>query len=185
MSSFDLFLPILLKHEGSTFIPDDNGRGPSKFGITAKTLTDDWKGDKIDDLPSFIQALTPTAASDIYREYLWNRYHFGLIEDQTLANHVADFAANAGPSASIMCLQKGVNAISGRLFVIQPLEVDGVLGSRTAEVVNGQLPSRVLAEFLDQAYNHYILVVTAHPEWRGDLNGWVNRLHDPDLTTKS
>jgi lysozyme family protein len=162
MASFDQFQDILLGHEGGVYISDDHGRGPSKWGITLQTAQEcepDWTAETI-------QALTRDQAAAFYQAHFWDRYRFGLLDSQTVANKVCDLGVNVGPGTAIKFLQTAVGA--------QP---DGVMGPATAAAANAMDSDAVLAGVRAAGANHYQQIVQVHPEWAADLPGWMARLN--------
>lgn len=172
MSKFGLFWPILLIHEGCEYKSDDNGRGPCKYGITldtAKAYGETWDaGD--------IEGLTPFMARFFYQTYFWCNPNIGQIENQTIANHVADFGANAGVETSIATLQNAANKLS-----TGGLEVDGRLGPLTLLAVNSLPWAALLYNFMELAREHYEGLVYLNPKLSADLPGWIDRLNDPAM----
>jgi lysozyme family protein len=104
MATFAQFEDILLDHEGNTYVADDHGRGPSKWGITLRTAQEcepGWTADTI-------QNLTRDQAAAFYEVHFWNRYNIGLLESQEVAGKVCDLAVNVGPGTAIQLLQRAV-----------------------------------------------------------------------------
>ena len=93
MSRFEDAIALLLADEGSDFVPEDGGRGCSKYGITlqtAQSFHQDWTS--VD-----IQNLTRFGAESFYQAAFWNQWKIGLIADQALANGVFNRLVNLGP----------------------------------------------------------------------------------------
>lgn len=162
MSDFNAAVKVLLSHEGSDYVPDDHGRGPSKYGITLATAQDalypDWTAKNI-------RALTEASAADFYHEAFWRRFHLGLIDDQEVATKMLELAVNIGPGTAIRLLQRAVGA--GQ---------DSLLGPATAGRVNSMPPAQVLAGIRAAGERHYRDIVVVHPEWANCLDGWLARL---------
>lgn len=161
MSDFNQAIGPTLKEEGSDFVPQDHGRGASKFGITLLTYQEIYPHATAAD----IEALTPETATAFYLDHWWNRYHFGLINDQTLANKVFDLSVNDGPGTAIMWLQRS----SG-------VDHDGILGLITAAAVNKLDSGLVLLRIRALAGEHYLELAKTSEENARELNGWLARL---------
>ena len=162
MSSFALFVDILLANEGGAYVPDDHGRGPSKWGVTLETAQGyepGWTADTI-------QNLTRDQAAAFYEAHFWNGNHIGLLESQEVANKVCDLAVNVGPGTAIKLLQTAVGT-----------KPDGILGPATAAAANAMDPDVVLAQVRQAGASHYQQVVEAHPDWADQLPGWMARLN--------
>lgn len=123
-----LLADILRREGGYTNHPADRG-GPTKFGITAKTLGE-YRGLGRAALDVEVMALTEEDARAIY----WNNYiikpGFNKLPDSTGAQRalvalLVDSAVNSGPAMAVRWLQDAVNAT-----------LDGVLGPGTLEAVN-------------------------------------------------
>ena len=161
MSTFALFKDILLNHEGGTYVNDDHGRGPSKWGITLQTAQEfepAWN-------PDTIRNLTRDQAGAFYEAHFWNHYNIGLLNSQDVANKVCDLAVNVGPGTAIKFLQRAVGA-----------HPDGVLGPATAAAANAMNPDTVLAGVKQAGSDYYHQIAEVHPEWAADLPGWLSRL---------
>src|ERR1039458_1169142 len=113
MSDFSLAIPMILKNEGSAYVPDDNGRGPSKWGITLATYQEYFPKATAED----IQNLGPEQATAFYRIAVWERFHIGLIDSQAVAAKVFDLIVNCGPIA-IKWLQSAVDTCEDGLLGI-------------------------------------------------------------------
>ena len=159
MSRFELAIDQLLSDEGNVFEGEDNGRGASKWGITLLTYLEFYPHATADD----IRALTRENAVAFYRMAFWDRYHFGLIEDQALATKLLDLGANIGGTTVIKLLQRGIS-----------VPVDGIIGPKTASVAN-TVPTLALAQLKAEAQEYHRQEVEKHPEWAKDLNGWLIR----------
>src|SRR4051812_18777419 len=114
MSYFDEAVRGLLEAEGSKVNPHDNGRGPSKYGVTLATYRELYFRAKEAD----IYALSEAQAIDFYRRWAWEPRGLGLIDDQAVANKLLNLGANVGPGLAVMWLQRAVGA--------KP--VDGIVG---------------------------------------------------------
>ena len=161
MSDFSIAIPVILKNEGSAYVPDDNGRGPSRFGITLTSYRETYPAATSDDIFS----LGPAQATDFYRKCFWEHYQIGLLDDQMCATKVFDLTVNCGPIA-IKWLQRSVDSCE-----------DGILGIQTATAVNTSPPNQVLANLRANASNHYNVLALKDPaKYAKDLPGWLARL---------
>lgn len=154
----------LLKDESSKIIPDDHGRGPSKFGITLETYKQ-WNKNATADS---IIYMTQEQAEAFYRQW-WDTYKIGLIDDQALASKVFNIGVNIGPGMAVTIFQIAINANGGYS------RADGILGPLTATAANSQDPVKLLSIYKSSIAAYYRGVVQAHPEWANDLQGWLTR----------
>jgi lysozyme family protein len=161
MPDFNAAIAVVLQHEGSAYVPDDAGQGPSKYGILLKT----YRGLFSNATSQDIQNLTEGQAVEFYRSQFWVLYHVGFIDDQTLATKVLDLLVNVGPIV-IRWLQKVVG-----------VPIDGVLGTKTACAVNVLPPAQVLQALQATAASYYKSIAAENPElYAADLPEWLARL---------
>jgi lysozyme family protein len=159
VSTFEAAIPVVLANEGDAYVPDDAGRGPSRYGITLETAQafyPDWTAQDIFNLTAF-------GAEEFYRTAVWERWHVGLIADQALATGVFDRAVNLGPKV-IAWLQQIVGVVP-----------DMLIGPVTAAAVNAADPVATLAALRSRTAAYYQQDVTAHPEKAVELAGWLAR----------
>jgi lysozyme family protein len=161
MSDFSEAIPVILHNEGSAYVPDDNGRGPSKFGITLETYREYFPKATAEDILN----LGPEQATAFYRIAVWERFHIGLLDSQGVAGKVLDLVVNCGPIA-LKWLQRSVDSCE-----------DGILGIQTATAVNTSPPNQVLANLRANASNYYNVLALKDPtKYAADLPGWLARL---------
>lgn len=212
MSTFAAAIPHILEHEvgsqwrtgGLTDDPDDPG-GPTKWGISLRFARaelardsdgDGWLDGDIDhdgDVDADdIRQLPRDFAEEAYRRCWWDRYCYGVIEDQDVATKVFDIAVNMGArvvfkdgtiAGAHVLLQRALNALGLRV------SEDGHLGPRTIAAVNEADPRRLLVELCAQQTARYREIVAKRPRSAKYLNGWMARarwpLGDPHSSTRS
>jgi lysozyme family protein len=159
MAEFSPAFNFLLPHEGGySNNPYDHG-GPTKFGISALSY------------PHInIHDLTLAEAEEIYRRDWWEKYGYGRIDDQEIANKVFDLSVNMGASRGHKILQEACNRCGAEL------KVDGGLGPKTVEAVNlATNPKAVVTGCAHSAADHYNEIAEAKPEMKVFLGGWLER----------
>ncbi len=94
MASFDLALPIVLKHEGG-FVndPSDPG-GATNHGVTQR-VWEAWVGHAV--TVEDMQALTVADVTPLYRAKYWNLLKLDGEPNQALAASLFDFFVNVSP----------------------------------------------------------------------------------------
>src|SRR5665213_322524 len=112
MADFSLAVALVLANEGGLSVDRTDPGGTTKFGISQRAYP------RLD-----IPSLTQADATAIYQSDYWNKYNFGALESQAVANKVFDFAVNAGPETAIRILQDAL-----RCFLAGPIVSDGKLG---------------------------------------------------------
>lgn len=201
MARFSDAIYTVLCHEGDKVLDNPATGEYSKYGITLKFLRAevDRNATKQD-----IDSLTEARAAALYQVYWWDKYHYGMFNDQTLATKVFDFAVNAGPAPAAKALQSAVNdmlAVQRGLLGYNdgqaPLRVDGLIGIATAHAAalvqarEPDMPVDVLARenllacFQKHAMKHYWELVREHPRLGENLKGWLSRLADVMVRTAS
>lgn len=164
-----LALSAILKAEGwpkYTNRADDKG-GPTKGGITLKTLQRHRPGATIDDL----KALTlPQAAAIYLTDYLTP---FAAIDDDDLWHACVDYGVTSGPATAIKALQFAAR-----------VPADGKFGRITAKAVNEGDPValRTLVVILRLKHAGRIVSASAKAHRNTAANcqgnnaaGWINR----------
>lgn len=158
---------VIQKEGGSKYtnIPGDAG-GPTKFGVTLKTLSA-WlnRNCTADD----VKSMSLETAIAIYKQ----KYYSGPGIDalpicDELKENVFDFAVNAGPARAITLLQKLVGA-----------KEDGVLGpasynaARKTELAIGSVALN--NAYVDSRLQFYKNLAKTKPQNKKFLKGWINR----------
>ncbi len=173
MSDFNQAIQRVLARETGQYVIDDHGQGPSRWGITLRSLREFYP----DATADHILHLTSDQATDFYRQFRWERYHLDRIDDLALANKVFDELVNMGGGGWI--LRDGKRQLSdGAITLLQKavnLPADGILGPVTAAAVNAADPTELLAKYRMLLVQHYDAILKAHPEWERDRAGWMAR----------
>ena len=164
--NFNAAVDALLNDEGDAYVPDDNGRGPSKWGITFKTAY----ADQFLLHESDIQTLTRDQAAAFYRMYFWNPQRMYSINDLSVATKVLDLCVNIGEQEGIILLQRSLNTNGA------DLTIDGQMGPKTLAAINAQDPAALLTAYRSTAKVYYEDIVAGNPKLAGDLDGWLRRL---------
>jgi lysozyme family protein len=174
MADFKQAIPIILAHEGGakySNIPGDKG-GPTKWGITQETLSR-WRCRNV--FPKDVRTLTEKEARAIYRAYYWTLCRCEDIRDQTVATKVFDIAVNLGVHRrgidAAELLQRAVNYCAPS----NKISVDGVIGSRTIQLVNLCRPDCLLDALCMEQRNYYLELIAANPSQEKFRKGWLRR----------
>ena len=163
---------ILRREGGYVNNPADRG-GPTKYGITQKTLSN-YVGHRVQ--PSDVENLSEDVARDIYER----NYYVAPRIDRLPAEiqpFIFDCAVNHGPRQAIKFVQSVCNQAG-----YQPsLSVDGAMGPNTrkaAEWAQQQMGPQFLKALLEERRNFYRLIVKARPSQAVFLQGWLNRVDE-------
>lgn len=164
----DALIDRLLKREGG-FVdhPADRG-GPTKYGITQKTLSAYLGRHATIDT---VRRMTKGLAKEIYLRLYYVEPRVDSLTD-SVREHIFDMAVNHGPRRAVRMLQ-GVLTASGF-----PCACDGFVGPQTRRLAEqaakemGPLLSNALVEAREEFYRS---IVDRDPSQRVFLNGWLAR----------
>ena len=171
MSSFDLAIPHVLRHEGGWVDDPDDPGGATNYGISlrfAKHEGLDFDGDGDVDADD-VRGLTQAQAGEVYRERFWDRYGYEAIRDQRVAAKVFDTCVNVGPVRAHRFLQRALCAVG------QSVEVDGACGPKTIAATNAADPARLMVELIREQANFYRTLAELKPRLAKFLRGWMVR----------
>jgi lysozyme family protein len=161
----------VIRREGPNYTNRAADRGgPTKFGITLKTLQSRKPGATADD----VRALTEREARQIYIDDYVERPGFNSLPDP-LRPLLVDFGVTSGPGRAIRALQIAVGSTA-----------DGIMGPDTRQKLATYDSKDVYASVLRQYIGHFVSVVLNDKKilaFRKDhddtqienLRGWLNR----------
>ena len=162
MADFNKYAPKLLQLEGG-FVnhPEDKG-GITNCGITLETFRSFFGQDKtVKDL----QSMSYGSWKEIMKVGYWDKVKGDEIENQSLAELIADWCVNSGLSAI-----RKVQDVLG-------CKPDGIVGPITLSLINSS-DAEVLHERIWKARQQfYINIVKRNPRQKVFMNGWMNRLN--------
>ncbi|MDH5393807.1 MAG: N-acetylmuramidase [Gammaproteobacteria bacterium] len=173
MPNVDQMINDILRREGGFVDHADDKGGPTKYGITIKTLSA-YLGHAA--LSSEVEALTEEVARDIYER---NYYIAPRIDrlPETIQPFVFDCAINHGPRRAIKFLQSVCNQAGYK----PALSEDGTLGPNTLKAVDSTLAKMgnvFLQALYEERRNFYLTIVQNEPSQKVFLNGWMNRVNE-------
>ena len=157
---FNIFIEILLKHEGGYVNDPDDYGGETKYGITKRRYPD-----------LNIKYLTKEKARDIYYSDFYVALNLHYIEDDLLALHIFDMAVNAGRKNAVMLLQN----------LLRGCEVDGKIGPITSKKTTDALKTTDLVAAYVAKRIEYYYKVSKRGNNQKFLAGWVNRVYSTSL----
>jgi lysozyme family protein len=138
--------------------PNDPG-GETKYGISEKSYP------HLD-----IKNLTIEDAENIYLNDWWNKYNYGAINDQSVAEKLLSFSINMGSVGAHICIQRSIRAATGNDVI---LSADGIFGPKTISAVNSSDAKMLLAALRSEAACHYRMRKNPFDE-----QGLENRAYD-------
>lgn len=170
MASFNLYIPLLTAVEGGyQNLVGDSGNYNSKgervgtnYGIAAKTY-ESWIGYP----PSIadMKAMTKTVALEIMKAWYWDKVSASKINNQSIAEMIADHAVNAGTGRAGRMVQEVLNNSFGL-----SLTVDGAIGPKTIAAINSVDQEKLHQALKDYRQNYYNAIGGEF------LKVWLNRL---------
>jgi lysozyme family protein len=159
----DQIIDEILRREGSAYTNHASDRGgPTKYGITQKTLSM-YRGRDV--TPEEVRALDEPEARTIYSTLYIYRPNFHQINDESLQALLIDSAVQHGPDRASKWLQSaaGVNP-------------DGIIGALTIAAVNRAEARKLYSEVLASRMKFYGRLITDNPGQAVFAAGWMNRL---------
>jgi lysozyme family protein len=161
MSPEQIIDGILRREGGYVDHPADRG-GPTKYGITQKTLSD-WRGRAVsaDD----VKSLAEVEAREIFRERYMLAPKFHLVNDPKVRALAVDCAVNHGPQQAVKLLQ-----LAARVFP------DGILGLKTEAAVNRMAPTALYARLCAARIRFYGQIIRRDSTQHVFAEGWANRV---------
>jgi lysozyme family protein len=153
---------IIEREGGFVDHPSDKG-GPTKFGITAATLSEHRGGTMVD--ATDVEHLTIDEARIIYRQRYLVRPGFDKVTDDNLRALLVDWGVHSGPANAIRGLQRALN--------VAP---DGVLGPITLLALPHLDARKVYAKTLAARARFIAAILQRDESQRVFAAGWINRL---------
>lgn len=161
----DQMIDGLIEREGG-YVDDvaDHG-GPTRYGITLRTLAD-WRH-PVPVTADDVAQLDLAEARAIYRRmYVEVPGFAAAIPNDRLLALVVDYAVLSGPRAATAALQRAMG-----------LHDDGILGDQTKRLLGAQAGSaEVYKRLLAGRIAAHVEIVITNPSQRRFLRGWLTRL---------
>ena len=167
MAHCDLFAPKMLRLEGGFVNRKDDRGGPTNKGVTLATwrkvgYDKDGDGDiDVDD----IRLLTIQDAIYVLKNIYWDRWKGDLIHNQSIAEILVDWVWSSG-KWGIVIPQR-----------ILGLADDGIVGVNTLQAFNNADHQKFHCDTYQAREKFFEDIVTAHPDQKINLHGWLNRLN--------
>ena len=161
MNATQILDDIIRREGGFVDHPADRG-GPTKYGITQRTLSE-WL--KREATREDVESLTEPAARSIYFDLYLREPRFNQIEDERLRALVVDSGVNHGVRRAAKWLQRAAGVAD-----------DGIVGPRTLAAVNGSDSAALYRKVLAQRAIFYGKIITNDPSQAVFAHGWMRRL---------
>lgn len=171
----DKMIDDIIRREGEYVDhPNDRG-GPTKYGITQKTLSQ-YLGYAA--VKSDVQNLDIEVARAIYEKNYYMAPGIYKLPEPIQA-FIFDSAVNHGPRRAL----KFVQSVCNQAGVEPATSVDGAMGPNTLRAVNWtneQMGDVFLTALIEERRNYYLLIVANNPSQEVFLRGWMNRVNEFD-----
>ena len=162
MADFKKYAPKLLQIEGG-FVnhPEDKG-GVTNLGVTLETYRAYCGQEKtVKDLQSISYGTWEKIMKDLY----WDKVKADEIDNQSLAEIIADWAVNSG--------QSGIRKVQE----VVGCKPDGIVGPITLSMINAADAESLHERIWKARQQFYINIVKRNPKQKVFMNGWMNRLN--------
>lgn len=160
MANHKTLAPFVRYYEGGfSNNPKDPG-GATMRGVTIATFRAVYGQSKtVDDL----KRITDEQWDTIFKKYYWDKCKADIIESQSVANMLVDFAWHSGVSTAVKAIQQIVG-----------VDADGVAGRVTVGAINGFFSgSQCVFEQLKARRFQFLRTRATWPTFK---NGWTKRL---------
>lgn len=166
MANYKKIIPFILCYEGGySNKPTDRG-GETNKGITMAT----WraycakKGKPAN--THTLKAITQSEWEEIFKTNYWDKCKGDLIEDQSIASMLVDFAWHSGVTNAVKTLQR-----------VLGVKVDGIIGKETLRVLNAKSPLPIFGALKQARLKFLNNIVKNDPKQKVNLKGWTNRVN--------
>ena len=155
IDNFQACLDLVLKSEGGWVNHPNDPGGETNLGVT-KRVWEEYVGHPVESL----KKLTKADVAPLYELKYW-RPCYGEVLPRGLDFVVFSMGVNAGPGRSVKLLQSAIGCVP-----------DGVIGSRTRELISGSNCANLIAKFSETRREYYRSLKT-FPIFG---KGWLNRV---------
>ena len=162
MADFAKYAPKLIVLEGGySWHPEDKG-GATCQGVTIAVYRQYYGNDKT---PNDLKNISYKEWSHIMKDGYWDKVKGDQIENQSLAEIIADWCVNSGLA--------GVRKVQE----ILGCKADGIVGSITLSLINSSDAKQLHERIWNARHQFFINIVKRSPSQKVFMNGWMNRLN--------
>lgn len=161
-------LRYLFQNEGGYVSDSNDSGGPTKYGVTIKTLGL-WRG--IECTAADVAALEKSEVEEIYYVLYWKPLGCDRMTRPSIATAIFDTGVLFGAHTA------GMNAqVAARACGCLTLTLDGIVGPKTIEALNALKPASFLRAFHALMHVRVINIISKIPKNARYENGWVARI---------
>lgn len=160
-------LALMFGHEGGYVNSKSDSGGPTKYGITHRTLAAHRGVASV--TAAQVRGMTKAEAEEIYRSSYWTQSGGDLLPPG-LDYAAFDFGVNSGPARAVESLQAVVGVTQ-----------DGIVGARTVAAVaayKGGVEA-LIRDYCDERMR-YLRTLGGKTGWRPNGRGWTIRVTGKD-----
>lgn len=168
MADVTKLVPHILKWEGGYVNDPDDLGGATNMGVTFKTykLYCRRKGYPVPTEERFAK-ITKEEFTDVLKSMYWDVCKADLIDSQSVANAIVDWAWNSGTGTAI----KEVQRIAG-------IKEDGIVGCITITAINSRSPLPLFGKIKQARLAYIDRICKSRPANLKFYKGWLNRIND-------
>jgi lysozyme family protein len=185
-SSFQEAVHHILKEEGGLANVRDDKGGITNYGISINflkslvrknpSLIKEFDLDHNKKIDSYdIVHMNKRVAEYIYKTQWWNKYDYGGINYQPLADKIFDISVNMGPRNAALLLVKACKEVNNEKLYFK---TSSKLNIQIVDYINS-LPEEDKKEIIKRlrilCLQHYFEIVKKNPSQRKFLRGWIRR----------
>lgn len=184
MAEFNQAIGVILEHEGGLVDHPNDPGGITNFGVSLRFMRSSLGQDNNNDGhldgdfdhdgdidADDVKKMSVTQAIDIYKRYWWDKFHYGLIDDQRIATKVFDMSVNMGAQRAHKITQTAINSVVG----YNKLQVDGILGVKSISVINDLDNKELLKALCREQLGFYQRLVKSNAKFSSFIKGWTRR----------
>jgi lysozyme family protein len=184
-SSFKEAIYFVLQEEGGLANHKDDKGGITNYGISIQFvknliknnphLIDEFDLNNNKKIDSFdIINISKEEAKYIYKRFWWDKYNYGKINYQPLANKIFDMAINMGPVAAASLLEKAYRKLKkGNLIDISYILDESIINNINSLSIKQKI--ELLDNLRKFSINYYMRVAESNPSQKKFLKGWLKR----------
>jgi lysozyme family protein len=169
MINIDQLINDLISREGGFVNKKADKGGPTKYGITIKTLSQYLhRAATISD----VQNLDMATAKEIYLVKYYKAPRFDTLPEP-VQPQAFDIGVNSGPEKAIQMMQRICNSAG-----FGPIDADGVLGPESHGAINkaySAMGGYFINAIEDERVAYYEYLVKQDPSQQEFIKGWLNR----------
>jgi lysozyme family protein len=155
----------LIDREGGFVYHKADRGGPTKYGVTQKTLSA-YRGYPV--TAAAVEALSKAEAHSLYLAMFWEEPGFDSLNIPTiLTEMIFDAGVHHGPGTAVKILQHAVGT-----------KRDGDLGPKTYAATQDQEPEMLAARFMGARVEYIGKIITRDPTQAVFAHGWMSRMRE-------